>query len=491
VNTRVLGLVRDRLGEEQNKKKLTLATPGALAKYVDARTVQTPALDIIDAALVDAVNGVSPWLIITCAPQEGKTSRVSRTFPAWLLQRNPHLRIAVVSYAQDLALTSAKLVRNDIESNPDLGIAVRRDTRAGGEWRLEGFDGGMIAAGIGSGLAGRPVDVLLIDDPLKDRQEADSEKYRKRCWDWWTEVGSARLGPGAIVVVIMTRWHEADLVGRLVEDAPGKWRFINIPAEAEHDPAKGAECKCAGKDGCLGFDILGRQPGEFMVSARGRTHDEWVDRKKTAGPRAWNALYQGRPSPDGGGIFERDWWQYYDTPRAVQRDDGTMFVPGAVTIEIHVDAAFKDTKDSDFVVMQAWASNGVNAWLLDQVRDRMDFTVTCTKLEQLAAKWPQARAKVIEDKANGPAIISQLRKKVPGVIAYTPKDSKEARASAIAVYVEAGNVVLPAAALAPWVGAFVEETASFPNGANDDQVDAMSQALHRLLAKGRPQIRST
>jgi predicted phage terminase large subunit-like protein len=127
-------------------------------------------------------------------------------------------------------------------------------------------------------------------------------------------------------------------------------------------------------------------------------------------------------------------------------------------------------------------------FLLDQVRARLDFPATCRAVVALSAKWPQAHAKLIEDKANGPAVIAQLRQRVPGLIAITPKDSKQARASAVAPFVEAGNV--PAAAeLAPWVGDFVEECAAFPNGTHDDQVDAMSQALHRLMLGGEPQVR--
>jgi predicted phage terminase large subunit-like protein len=142
---------------------------------------------------------------------------------------------------------------------------------------------------------------------------------------------------------------------------------------------------------------------------------------------------------------------------------------------------FKDTKGSDFVVGQVWERRGAEVFLLDQVRARLDFPATCRAVVALSAKWPQAHAKLIEDKANGPAVIAQLRQRVPGLIAITPKDSKQARASAVAPFVEAGNTFLPPAELAPWVGDFVEECAAFPSGSHDDQVDAMSQALARLL----------
>ncbi|GAA2360902.1 hypothetical protein Cme02nite_38300 [Catellatospora methionotrophica] len=492
VNLRVLDRAAAMLGTTNTR---TYATPGDVARHIEPKTIQTPALDILDGALVAAVRGTGPKrVIITCPPQEGKSVRCSRFFPIWALLHDRDLRIANIGYQDAISRRWGRRVRDDVNDYPDLGLVVSNTSGAANEWQLEGSGGGMITSSVTGSLTGRPVDLMIIDDPHKDQGEADSETIRNTIKDWWRTVGSTRLSPAGVVILVQTRWHEDDLAGFLTnEENEGhdEWHVINIQAQAEHDPDKGIECKCNGRKGCLGYDVLGREPGEFMESARGRDTANWLQRKRDAGSRGWAALYQGHPAPSDGNIFKRDWWQYYDTPRAVPQGDGSMYVPGTVTVEIHVDATFKDTKHSDFVVMQVWASDGVKAWLLDQVRARMDFTVTVTTLEQLAAKWPQARAKVVEDKANGPAIISMLRKKVSGVIAYTPKDSKEARASAIAPYVEAGDVLLPAAKLAPWVGAFVDECAAFPNGAHDDQVDGMSQALHRLLAKGRPQIRTT
>ena len=192
-----------------------------------------------------------------------------------------------------------------------------------------------------------------------------------------------------------------------------------------------------------------------------------------------NALFQGRPAPSEGGIFKRAWWRYSVIDQATHHDDGTCSAAGELIIS--VDAAFKDSKASDFVVMQVWSKVGPRAILLDQIRGRMDFPTTCAALERLAAKWPRASAKVIEDKANGPAIISQLQQRLSGVVAFTPKESKESRANAVAAFVEAGNVELPSPAWAPWVHDFVEECAAFPNATHDDQVDTMTQALHRLL----------
>jgi len=145
------------------------------------------------------------------------------------------------------------------------------------------------------------------------------------------------------------------------------------------------------------------------------------------------------------------------------------------------DMAFKDTDASDYVVGQVWAQQGADIYLLDQVRGRWDFPETLRQVRQLAVKWPDALLKIVEDKANGTAVLAQLRHTVPGLVAETPTESKPARAQAVAPLVEARNVHLPSPELAPWVGAFIDECAAFDNGAHDDQVDAMSQALKRMV----------
>ena len=319
---------------------------------------------------------------------------------------------------------------------------------------------------------------LFIDDPIKDRKQADSLTYRDNVWEWWTNVARTRLAPGAPVVLILTRWHEDDLAGRLLAQQNADpdpvtgggegWRVINIPAMADHRPERGET------------DPLGREPGEWMVSARGRTPEQFEKIRQAVGPRTFESLYQGKPAPVEGNLFKRDYWRYYKAPLAYRRDDGTMQVSADQVIQSW-DMTFKDTKGSDYVVGQVWARRGAEAFLLDQVRDRLDFTATCKAVETLSAKWPQAVAKLVEDKANGPAVIAQLRRHVSGLIPVDVKDSKLARASAVAPFAEAGNVHLPDPRLAPWVGDFIEEAASFPNAAHDDQVDGMSQALARLL----------
>lgn len=453
-------------------------TPGRLAVALQPRTVQTPALDVLDAALVAAENGTAPQLIFTMPPQEGKSQRVSRTFPVWLLLRNPELRIAVVSYADRLARRWGRAVKGDIVGNPRLGLEIRRDTSAANEWQLEGHEGGMITVGIGGGLTGRPVDVLIIDDPFEDMQQAESETFRENAKEWWRTTGSTRLSEGAMVILIQTRWHEDDLAGWFLAENPGDWRHINVPAIADHKPENGET------------DVLGREVGQWMESARRRSVKGWEKRRRDAGSRGFAAMYQGRPSPGEGGIIKRAWWQYYTTPRAVQQENGSWHALGTTEVVQSWDLTFKDTKHSDWVVGQVWARSGPKAWLLDEIRARADFPATLQLIRQTTAKWPQATRKLIEDKANGPAVISQLRREIGGIDPVSPKDSKEARVHAVTPFIEAGDIEIPAPALAPWIGDFIEEMSAFPNGAHDDRVDTMSQALNQMLVGGRPRVRT-
>jgi predicted phage terminase large subunit-like protein len=488
--------VADEL-EGASSRGRDFAGPLDVARLVALETVQTPALDIIDAALIAAYNGTGPKrLIISMPPQEGKSQRVSRFFPTWLLTQNPALRIALIGYQDAISRRWGRQIRNDIMGHgKELGLVVRGDTSAANEWQLQGHEGGVITSSVAGSLTGRPVDVLIIDDPHKDAKEAGSEVMQENTREWWRTAASTRMpAGGGIVVVVQTRWHEADLAGFLMSDEDNgadEWHLINIPAQAVHDPGRGDDCKCGqaiGRTGvemvCIGYDILGRKPGEYMVSARGRSEKDWEQRKRNAGTRGWASLYQGWPSPSDGDILKRGWWQTYTQPRWIERADGSFWALGTHQVVMSVDCAFKDTDGSDYVVLMVLARRGAEVWLLDLVRRKMDFEETCKALEELAAKWPQAALKIVEDKANGPAVIKTLRKTVGGIVPYTPKDSKEGRARAISPFVEAGNVSLPAPHLAPWVGAFIHECATFPNGSHDDQVDAFSQGMIRLCLDG-------
>jgi predicted phage terminase large subunit-like protein len=461
-------------------------TPGALAKALNPKTRQTPALDLIDAELVGVAEGRCERLIICMPPQEGKSTRISRYGILWMLYRNPNLRVVLISYGEEMARHFSRQIRGDIttfdgtEGLTDLGLRIQADSRAVGNWRLAlPAQGGLYAIGLYGSITGKPVDLLVIDDPVKDFRAADSELLSEQAWQTWMAVARPRLAPNAPVVVVLTRWHEQDLAGRLLakqaeDEAAGvenhdRWKVINIPAQADHDIEKGEA------------DILGRKAGEFMISVRGRTREQWEATKAATAPRIWTSLYQGRPSPEAGDVFQRTWWKRYDIPPWT-REGTSCLVPDGELVQSW-DMTFKDTSSSDYVVGQVWLRRGADAFLVDQVRARMTFTETITALQSLTAKWPQTTAKLVEDKANGPAVIDSLKKEIGGLIPVNPgKDSKTGRARAVSPFVESGNVHLPTERVALFnVESLIEECASFPNGAHDDQVDALSQALKRLL----------
>lgn len=454
--------------------------PAALAARLDPSTRNPAHLQLLDDALADVESGDCKRLMVIMPPQEGKSERTSHYGVEWLLTLNPDLRIAIASYELDIARRWGQVIRDDLLVH-ELPLRLAEDQRAAGRWAVDGSRGSVYCVGVGGPLTGRPVDVLVIDDPVKNREDADSPVMRNKVWSWWTDVARTRLAPGGRVVLIMTRWHEDDLAGRLlVSEGADEWRVLHVPAQAE------AESPAAG----IGPDPLGRAPGEMLDSARQWEPGRWQAVRRDVGLRTWNALYQGRPSAVEGDLWKRQWWRRYDTQlwTAVVDEDGVerRYVPEGGVLCASWDLTFKDTKSSDFVVGQVWWLVGGDAMLLDQVRDRMDFPATLRAVEAMSTRWPQAVAKLVEEKANGAAIMSMLRPKMPGLIPVNPTESKQARAAAVAPILEGGQVWVPALSVSRIGDGLVEEAATFPNGTHDDQVDTASQALSWLFKIGAP-----
>lgn len=547
---KLLELTRRRDALRQRKIAREDATAGAMARRLDPLTVQTPALRLIDNELGEvrdalrvmferrkvfaaAMNNVdhrlaeddpariaaeeaaseqaeqtvpddgNGRLLVSMPPQEGKTERIGRRGLIWFMRQFPGLRIGVVSYDGGNAERISYAARMDIETfsgeagSADLGLRLAKNQRAISRWRLASpHNGDVYAIGIGGGITGRPLDLLLIDDPVKDMQAADSLLRSSQAWEWWETVARPRLAPWAPCIIVATRWHEADLIGRVKtkqaeDEAAGlehyeRWRELNIPAQAEYRPENGES------------DPLGREPGEFLRSARGRSRAQWETVKNGVSARHWNSLYQGRPTADEGDIWLKGWWARYDVPLLSAQADGSYRVANGFTVIQSWDMAFKDKATSDFVAGGVWAKKGADSYLLYQRWARLSFTDTLDAMRDVTRLFPQARRKLVEGKANGTAVVESLKHEIPGITEVEPMGGKTARADAVSPFVRAGNVHLPTNHLArtqgsqdgkaspiAWdVEAFITEATAFPNGANDDQVDQASQALAELYLGG-------
>lgn len=391
-------------------------------------------------------------LIVEMPPRHGKSAVITETFESFFALRHPDKRIIATAYSDHLARKFGRLNRDKFkEFAPLFGLSLSTENFGANNWSIEGRAGGMISTGIGGSLTGEGADLMIIDDPIKNAEAANSPAQRQKIWDEWESTLSTRLHDGASIIVVMTRWNEDDLVGRLLENKSRDWIRIRLPAIAEED------------------DLLGREEGEALWAEK---YDEkWAEQKKIeVGSRTWSALYQQRPAPSKGTIFFRNWFKYYKA------------LPKLQSVIISWDMTFKDEETSDYVVGQVWGKAGAEYYLIDQVRAKMSFPATVQAVRSLAAKHPAARTKLVEDKANGTAVIATLRREISGIIPINPQGGKIVRAQAVSPLFEAGNVYLPDPSIAPWVHDYVEELVVFPNGKHDDQVDSTTQALTRLAA---------
>ena len=396
-------------------------------------------------------------LIVTMPPQHGKSMNLTETLPSWYLGKYPDNSVIEVSYNDTFAEKFGLMNRRKVEEYGKelFGISIARDSRKKSDFELAGgLRGSMRSRGVKAGITGNPCHLMIIDDPIRNREEADSPAMRQKLIAGWHDDMKSRFQAGSKVILILTRWHEEDLAGWLIKNDPYV-TVLRLP------------CECDSKD-----DPLGRSIGQALCPEIGKD-DKWLQGFKASmtrkeGTRSWNALYQGTPSSEQGNLIRRDWWRWYEPGT-----EGAM-----ATQIISIDAAFKGREDNDFVAVQVWGKLGANAYLLDAVKEHMDFPQTLKAVRQMAGKWPNARPIYIEDKANGPAVIDMLKHEIPGIVGVNPEGGKMARVNAIAGFIEAGNVYLPLGDRE--AEELVESCAVFPMGANDDDVDAMSQGLNKL-----------
>lgn len=389
-------------------------------------------------------------LMIFMPPRHGKSELASRRFPAWALGRDPKRNVIAASYNSDLATDFGREVRNIVASPEYRAVfdtTLAQDSRAANRWNTNKA-GTYVAAGVGTAVTGRGAHILLIDDPLKDREEADSELRRQRIWDWYTSTAYTRLAPGGAVVLIQTRWHEDDLAGRLLEaqDRGGdQWEVLSLPA------------------------LDGEEP----------LWPEWYDKdaleriRAAIGPRDWSALYQQAPAPDEGTYFKREWLRYWSK----LPDD--LYLYGAS------DYAVTDGGGDYTVHLVAGIDGSGDVYLVDLWRNQTTPDQWIEALLDLMARhepltWAEEQGQII--KSVGPFLERRMaeRNVYCAREAFASAADKPTRARAFQARMASGKVYLPENA--PWLADFVSELLTFPAGKNDDQVDAAS-LMFRLLAE--------
>lgn len=385
-------------------------------------------------------------IIVNAPPQFGKSELISHWTPTWFMDLFPQKRVILTSYADSLATSFGRKVRNEFEANELCYTRPSKDSTAADDWATT-QGGGMLCAGMRGSIPGRGGDLIIVDDPHKGWVEAQSPVQRQAVIDTFNGSIYTRRQPGTTIIVLQTRWHEADLTGYLLKHHADTWRHVKLPALAKKD------------------DPLGRPEGESLCPER--FTKEQVGAARAIGSAMFAGLYQQEPSVEGGDIIKRDWIRYYETPP--EKFD-RMWQSWDLT--------FDKTEEGSYVVGQLWGQVGANCYLVNQVRDRWDFVESISKVKAMSAACPEALEKKVEKKANGAALLSTLRDTIPGLIPVEPKGDKATRLRAVSPLFEAGNVWVPSPETAPWVGDWVEELVQGPLKAeHDDQCDTTSQAL--------------
>lgn len=394
-----------------------------------------------------AIDSPLSCVAISTPPQEGKTTYISHKI-AWHLIRNPSLNIMYVSYSQFRANAVSKKIRELVER----WTPLKRGSSNISQWQTE-RGGGVLAAGRGTGVTGFSCDLMVIDDPIKDMQEAQSSLIRENIKDHFSSVLLTRMASLSSIIVIATRWHKDDLIAHVINNLQAD--YVNIPAQAVSED-----------------DILKRNPGQFLKSIQNRTVGGWEATKRSVGTYVWQALYQGDPQVTGGSYIDVDKIDVIPYDNVVMKDHhGFMQTLETAHVIQSWDLAF--TGKGDYVAGQVWAFIGGTWIMIDRVHERATFTRTVSLVQMLAARWPQTSRILVENAANGAALLDTLKKNAI-ITPVNPRGSKEARALAIQPLIDNGNVKIVDQCYSEEL---FTELREFPFAQHDDQVDAMTQAL--------------
>jgi len=399
----------------------------------------------ISHMVVESISTGSGRLIVSLPPRHGKSELLSHWVPVWFLETWPGANVILTSYEADFAASWGRKVRDTIQANQkELSVRVSELSSSASRWNtVQG--GGMVTAGVGGPITGRGGDLIIVDDPIKNWMDAQSETVRRSLVDWFYSTLYTRADPGATIVVIQTRWHILDLAGELLARNPVDWKEVKLPAIAEVN------------------DPLGRQPGEALCPERFSV-EALLKIKESMGTMMFSALYQQSPAPPQGSTFHREWWKFYEVE------------PEFKAVVQSWDCGYELREDSSYSVCQIWgvAENGF--YLIHQFRDRLEYPDLLRTVKLLAERFSPDLV-LIEYQASGRSLVQDLynNTRLPIKAVKTTRESKQIRAGLVTPLIETGRAFLPRNAR--WVSDFLYELTVFPAGNYSDQVDALSQAL--------------
>jgi predicted phage terminase large subunit-like protein len=453
-------------------------------------------LELLNEELLSVYYKENDRLMCFMPPGHGKSSMISDTFPAWYLGHNPDGRIIFVSYEHDFAMSHGRLCRELFREYGPLCFNQYLSTyiQAADYWGVEGHRGFMKSAGVGGPLTGVRADLIILDDPIKNAEQADSEVYRQKTYDWFITTLRTRLEPGGAIVMVMTRWHEDDLAGRLLDDQKNKdadkWRVISLPAISEE------------------ADILGRKIGEPLWPSRFPL--EHLEQSKRSNPgRYWSALYQQRPRPDEGGFYKQSYFKYFKTeiirnPQCLQENNGILIDPPQLVYELlnpdgiklvlsedcvifqTCDPAATEKAKSDYFALGTFAMTpDRELLLLDMFKERAETTKHLDILRQGIIKH-DPRFIGIENVSFGLSLIQSAKKEGLPVRPLAADKDKISRALMARTKYETGMIYHPLGAR--WLDDVETELLDFPNGRHDDVCDVIAYAGLILATSPIPRV---
>jgi predicted phage terminase large subunit-like protein len=404
-------------------------------------------------------------------PQEGKTTWIVH-YIAWMLIRDPWLKVVYATYSQARANAVSRQIRGLVQAWTPLKSGSSNvqlwQTREGG---------GLLAAGRGSAMTGFRSDMTVIDDPIKDMTEAQSETIREQTVEWFSSVVMTRMSSLSQIIVIATRWHKDDLIAHVQKPDVLGARYVNIPAQA----VSGPEPDQFGRS-----DILGRNVGDWLPSVQNRSERSWLLIKRAVGTYVWQALYQGDPKVTGGSYINVDkidilpWetvvWQDERTKSMQTLDRALIIQSWDLTFGQIDSTGKKKATNGDYVAGHVYAVIGRKWILVDRFHERATFTETVNAVLRMSARWPQTSRIYVEKRANGAALLNTLRKRAALIKPVEPQGSKEVRALAAQPTVDEGNVAILDTVYSEGM---IQEFRDFPFGAHDDDVDAFTQAINQ------------